>query len=139
MNADCLTALGARPPFSFTPRKMSGADLPDILQIVDHAHAILGSVSFIQNTQPGARKIFAPDTELHSGVYPLPAVLDAALSAGFRFEVVVTPASRAWLAISGIGATKPAVHPAGSDECRANHPCVFPISDNSPRIVRSSL
>jgi hypothetical protein len=139
MNTDCLTALGAHPPFNFTSHKMSDAELPDILQIVDHAHAIPGSVSFIKDIQPDARKIFAPDTELDSGVHPLLAVLDAARSTGFRFEAVFTSASGAWLTISGICATKAAVHPAGSDEHRAGHLHACPISGNFPQIARSSL
>jgi hypothetical protein len=139
MNTDCLTALGARPPFSFTSHKMSDAELPDVLQILHHTHAIPGSISFIQAIQRGARKIMAAEAVLNSGVYPLLAVPDAARSTGFRFEAVVTSASGAWLATSGICATKPAVHPAGSDERRAGHPHIRPISGNFPQTVRSSL
>jgi hypothetical protein len=83
VNTDYLAALGTGPPFLFVSDEMSYPELPYLDEIVNHTHAILGSIALIQMTQPVARKAVTaeavPDTTLD---YPLP-VLDSAGDAGF--------------------------------------------------------
>ena len=47
MNTYQITALRARPPFPFVPYEMSYAELPDVLKIMNHAHAIFGSIPLV--------------------------------------------------------------------------------------------
>ena len=78
MNADYLAALGTGPPFLFVFGEMPYAELPDVLQIVDHAHGILGSIALIQMVQPGAGKAVTTKTVHAFGVYHLLTVLNPA-------------------------------------------------------------
>ena len=55
VNTEYLTAFRAAPPFFFASDEMPYAEFSDVLEIVDHAHAILGSVPLIQIVQPGAK------------------------------------------------------------------------------------
>ena len=48
MNTNHLTALGAGPPLLFISYKLSYAKFSYSLEIVDHAHAVLGSIALIQ-------------------------------------------------------------------------------------------
>ena len=83
MNADYLATLGTGPSFLFVSNELSYANLPYTHEIVNHAHAILGSIALIQMAQPVARKAVTgeavPDTTLD---YVL-TVLDSAEDAGF--------------------------------------------------------
>jgi hypothetical protein len=123
VNTDDLTALGTGPPFLFAFNEMPYAELPDVLQIVDHAHAILGSIALIQMVQPGAGKAFTteavPDSALH---YHL-TVFDSTRDAGFRFDTVVASATKAWFLISCVCAAEAAIHSTGSDQRRSN--CIY--------------
>ena len=56
MHTNNLAALGAGPSFLFVSNKMSYAKLPYAHEIVNHTHAILGSIPLIQVIQPVARK-----------------------------------------------------------------------------------
>jgi hypothetical protein len=56
VNTNYLTALKTGPPFLFVHDEMLYAELPYVLEIVNHAHTILGSIALIQVVQPGARK-----------------------------------------------------------------------------------
>ncbi len=64
MNANHLTALGAGPPLLFISNKVSYATFFYGLEIVDHAHAILGSIALIQMVQPCAWKAFTTEAVL---------------------------------------------------------------------------
>jgi hypothetical protein len=48
MNAEHLTAFRANPSFFFSSYEMPYAEFSDALKICDHAHAILGSIPFVQ-------------------------------------------------------------------------------------------
>jgi hypothetical protein len=124
MDTEYLAALGTDPPFLFASNEMPYAELPDVFQIVDHAHAILDSIPLIQVIQPDARKAFTIEAVLGLGVHYLLTVLDPARDAGSRFESVVTSATGACFFIPCICATEAAVHSTGSDERRANHACL---------------
>ena len=114
MNTEYLAAFRAAPPFFFVSDEMPYAEFSDVLEIADHAHAILGSIPLIQMVQPGAREAVTTEAVLDFGVHDLLTVLDSAYDAGFRFEAVVTPATGAWFLISCVCAAEAAIHSAGS-------------------------
>jgi hypothetical protein len=123
VNADYLAAPGTDPLFFFASDEMPYAELPDALQIVDHAHAVLGSIALVQMVQRGAREAATIEAVLHLAIHYFLTVLDTACNAGSRFEAVVTPAAGACLHVSHVSATKATVHSAGCDQRRMNRPC----------------
>jgi hypothetical protein len=125
VNTNYFTALGTGPPFLFNSNKMSYAELPYVLKILNHTHTILSSIALIQVVQPIAGKAVTTEAVPDFGVHYLLTILDTARNAGFRFETVVTSATGACLSISYIRATETAVHSAGSDQHRANHVCLY--------------
>jgi hypothetical protein len=94
---------------------MPNAEFSDILEIFNHAHAILGSVPFIQVIQHGARKAITAETVLDFSLSHLLTVLYSAHDANFRFEAVVTSATWAWILISCVCDAEAAIHSTGSD------------------------
>jgi hypothetical protein len=124
MNTNYLPAFGTGPPRLFVSNKMSHAELPYVLEIVNHTHTILGSVPLIQVFQPGARKAITTEAVPDSTLPYLLTVLDSARDAGFRFDTVVASATGARLLISLICAAEATVHSAGSDQRRANRICL---------------
>ena len=68
MNAEYLTAFWAAPSFFFVSYEMPYAEFFNVLEIVNHAHAILGSIPLIQIVQPGARKAVTIEAVLGFGV-----------------------------------------------------------------------
>ncbi len=55
MHTDDLAASGTSPSLFFVPDEMSYAGVPYHLEIVNHTHAVLGSVALIQVLQTGTR------------------------------------------------------------------------------------
>ena len=81
VNADCLAAFGASPPFLFVSDELSYAEVPYPLKIVYHAHAVLGPVALVQVVQSGTRKAGTTEAILVSTLHYVFAVLDSALDA----------------------------------------------------------
>jgi hypothetical protein len=78
VHADYLAALWAGPLFLFVSDELSYAGCLYALEILDHAHAVFGSVSLIELFEPGAGKLFAADAELRlAACYPV-TVLNSA-------------------------------------------------------------
>jgi hypothetical protein len=78
VNTDYLAALATGPPFLFVLGEMPYAERPDIFQILDHTHDILGSIAFIQMFQPVAGKAVTTKTVLDFGGCQLLTVLNPA-------------------------------------------------------------
>ena len=78
---------------------MPYAELPYVLEIVNHAHAILGSIPLVQMVQRGARKAITTEAVPDSTLRYLLTILDSACDAGFRFDTVVASAAGACLYI----------------------------------------
>jgi len=89
-----------------------------ILKIVDHAHAVFGSITLIQVIEPVARKPATAETVPGFTLPYLLTVLDSACDAGFWFDAVVASATGAGLLISCIRATEATVHSTGSNQRR---------------------
>lgn len=92
----------------------------DVLKIVNHAHAIFGSITLIQVIQPVARKPVTAETVLDFTLPYLLTVLDSACDAGFWFDAVVAPAAGACLLISRIRAAEATVHSTGGNQRRSD-------------------
>ncbi len=120
MNTEYLTAFRAFPLFFFGSYEMPYAESSDVLKIINHAHAVLGSIPFIQIFQPGTRKAVTTAAVLSSGVQYFLAVLDSTSDAGFRFDAVIASATGAWILIFYKSAAEAAVHSAGCDQLRRN-------------------
>jgi hypothetical protein len=94
---------------------MPYAEFSNVLEIVDHAHAILGSIPLIQLVQPGTREAVTNEAVLDFSVRDLLTVSDSACDTGFRFEEVLASATGAWFIISCVCTAEAAIHTAGSD------------------------
>jgi hypothetical protein len=109
-------ACGASPLGLFCTQEGPHAAAFDSGQVVQHAHAILGAVSFIQSTKPIARKAFTLAAAEFSS--PLGAGPDAALENGFALACVFASATRALVLIAQKSVTETAIHAAGGNESR---------------------
>ena len=120
---DC-PAFGTGPPSLFVLNEMPYAELPYVLEILNHTHAIRGSIPLIQVIQIGTRKAVTTETVPDSSLYDVLTVLDSARDAGFRFDAVVAPATGTCILLSLIRHAEATVHSAGSDQRRANLVCL---------------
>ncbi len=116
VNTHDLAANGTGPPFLFILDKMPDPELPYVFEIGNHAHAILGSIALIQFVQPGARKTVATEAVFGAAVDELFAIFDSAGATGFRFEIVISPATGACMPCSCMCAAEATVHSAGSNQ-----------------------
>jgi hypothetical protein len=81
MNTEHLTAFWADPPFFFGSYEMPYAEIFYVLEVFDHAHAVLGSIPLIQMVQPDARIAVTNKAVLGFGAAHLLTVLDFAYDA----------------------------------------------------------
>jgi hypothetical protein len=124
MNTNYFSALGAGPPFLFVSNEQSYAEFPYVLEVFNHTHTILFSIALIQVVQPSARKDFTTEAIFNASFHYRLTVFDLARGTGFRFETIVTSATRACLFISNICATEATVHSTWSNQHRANCICL---------------
>jgi hypothetical protein len=78
MNAEHLTAFWASPPFFFISDELPYAEFSNVIEVINHAHAILGPIPLIQMVQPDARKAATTKAVLGFGVRHLLTALDFA-------------------------------------------------------------
>jgi hypothetical protein len=83
MNTEQLTALGTGPPFLLVSDELPYADLPYIHEIINHAHAVLGSVAMIQVIQPFAGKAVTAEAVPDLALFYFRTVFYSAGDAGF--------------------------------------------------------
>jgi hypothetical protein len=125
MNTNYIATLGTGPSFLFVSDEMSYAELLYVQEIVNHTHAIRGSITLIQVIQPVARKPVTAEAVPDFTWHHLLAVLDSAGDAGYWFNAVVASATGACLLISCISATETTVHSTGSNQRRSDDMCSF--------------
>ena len=85
-------------------------------KILDHAHIVFGSISFIQMFQIFARKLLAFKTIFCLACLENYAIFDFAFDPGNRFIEVSSPATRTSIFILQICPADTTVHPAWSNE-----------------------
>jgi hypothetical protein len=83
MNTNDLTAFGTDPPFLFISNKLSYAELPYVLEIVNHTHTILRPIALIQMVQPVAGKVVTTEAVLEFIFRYLFTVLNSTGGASF--------------------------------------------------------
>ena len=83
VNTEYFAALRTGPPFLFVSNELSQTELLYIHEIVNHTHAILGSIALIQVIQPVTGKAVTTETESDSTLHHILTVLDSACDAGF--------------------------------------------------------
>ena len=123
MNTNYLATLGASPPFLFVFNEVSNAELPYVVEVVNHTHNVLGSIAIIQVVQYDTGKAITTDAILDSTFYYFLTILDSARNADFRFQTVVTPATGACLPISCISTAEAAIHTTGCNQRCSNFIC----------------
>jgi len=116
VNTNGASTFGASPPDLFVGKKFSNPDPSDILQILDHAHAVFGSISFIQMLQTSTWKSIALKAKPWFGILHEFTIFDFASNARDTFISVSSSAARAFIFFSQITHANATVHSAGSDE-----------------------
>lgn len=86
------------------------------LEIVDHAHAVIRSVTLIQVYQQLARKARTVPAVTCLTSHPPLTILDSTGDAGLRFDAVVAAATRTSIPSPQVCAAQRTVHPTGSDQ-----------------------
>lgn len=124
MNTDYIAAFRTGPSFFFVSNEMSYSKLPDVLQIGDHAHAVVGSITLIQMDKSSAREAVTAEAVLPFGGHHFLTILNAANSGGLRFEMIVAHASWTCLLVPPKCPAQTAVHSARSNEYRRNRVCL---------------
>ena len=121
MNTKQITASGTGPFILFTPDEASHAVILQILEILDHAHSVVGPVPFIELLQTSTGNVVACGAVFHPATLPLFTGFDAAKHAGLRFPAVLCLTARTGVGQPHIGPAQSAVHSARRDQGRA-HP-----------------
>lgn len=120
VDADQIAALWAGPLLLFVSDEASYPIFLNVFEIFDHAHAVFGSVAFIELLEPGAGKLFTADAELRFAALYSFAGFYMTYYACFWFVGIVGPAAGASIFFSRIGHAQPAVHPARSNQISRN-------------------
>ena len=83
MNANYFTAPWTSPSFFFVSDKMSNTELPYVHEVVNHAHAIICSIAFIQMIQLSTREAVTIEAELNVIFRYLFTIFNFACNASF--------------------------------------------------------
>ncbi len=126
------TAFGAGPPFCFASNKTPYTEFPDVLEILNHAHAILGSIPLIQGVKPVARKAVTTEAVVDFILPYLLTSLYGTCNTGFWLDAIITSATGAGFLISDIRATEATIHSTGGNQF-FSHDAFLRISDDSIR------
>jgi hypothetical protein len=93
-------------------QELVDAVVSDELEVIDHAHLVFGSVSFVQVFQTTTGRIVTSKTELCFTFLNNFAVFDFASNNGNCFIGICCPATGASVSFSQISHANPAVHSA---------------------------
>ena len=116
MDADDATAFRARPSLLLPCDKRFEANLPDVSEILDHAHAVLRSITLVEPPQSNTGERSALKTESLLGSRQRFAVSNLTDGAMPGLVRVVTVAAEASLLLSEMADAETTVHPAGRDQ-----------------------
>ncbi len=95
MNTEYFAAAGTGPSALFLSYEISNAGSFDILQILDHAHAVFCSIPLVQMLQPITGESPAVDAIAYFPRLDHPALLDPAQDSRLQFQMIVVVAARA--------------------------------------------
>jgi hypothetical protein len=116
VNANGAAAFRASPSDLFVGNKLSNSKPANVLQILEHAHLISGSVSFIQMLQTSAWKSVTLKAKSRFDILKGFTVFDLASNAIDRFTNVSSSTAGTFVLFSQVRHANAAVHPAGSNE-----------------------
>lgn len=116
VNTDCPSASGTLVLCLLFPEEDLHTVSPDIVQVLDHAHIVFSSVSFIQMFQIVAGRIVTSKTKLYFTLLNNFTVFDFTSNNGNGFIGICCPATRAFISFSQIGHANAAVHSTRRDE-----------------------
>jgi hypothetical protein len=116
VNTDRAAAVRAGPSDFFVCHKLPNPKPANIFQILDHAHRVFGSISFIQVPYTLTGELLALKTKSRFGVLKEFAAFD--LAPGTRYGVINISfsAAGAFVSCSQMSYTNPTVHSAWGDE-----------------------
>lgn len=120
MNAEDPAARGTGPLFFLVSGETSDAEFFDAEEVLDHAHAVPGSVAFVQVIQPATGEGVTVAAVAGFTACDRRAGFDAAGDPGFRLAVVIPATAGTGFLVSGIGNTEATVHATGRDQRRIN-------------------
>ncbi|OGS36186.1 MAG: hypothetical protein A2293_01210 [Elusimicrobia bacterium RIFOXYB2_FULL_49_7] len=126
MNAQRLAAVFAYPLFVFLRNKLPYPVLLDKGEVFNHAHAVPGSVAFVQLPEPRARELLADVAKPRAALIPQSAIHDTALCATPRLACFSAVAPGARILLPQVSKAYPAVHSAWSDEFCSCHSIFSP-------------
>jgi hypothetical protein len=142
MDTNHFTTFGTDPFHFLIPNEMSNPKFIYHFEIVDHAHSILCSISFIQLFQPGAWiTITTIGTILNFALGDLFAIFNSTSITVFRFLTIsISVLSATWTRIlfSNVSQAKATVHSARCNQICGNC-CLHSSSGAIPIISNSSL
>jgi hypothetical protein len=116
MNADRAAAIRAGPSDFFVCRELPNAKPANVLQILDHAHAVARPITFIQLLQAGTGELLTLEAESWFLVSEVCTVFDPASNAIARLIDADASAAGTFVFIPQISQANAAVHSAGGDE-----------------------
>jgi hypothetical protein len=115
MNTDQVATGWASPAGSFRFEEMGKADILYRIEVIDEAHGIFGTVTFIDLLEAGTGIETAGETKAGI-VNSFLTRFDSTACTGFGFSRVVDTAAGTGIFLSLINHAKGAVHPTGSDQ-----------------------
>lgn len=116
MNTNSATAFRTSPFLVFSSKKCPNTKLFNIFKILDHAHIVFCSISFIQMFQIITRKLLAFKTIFRLFCLENHAIFDFASDTSKRFLEVISSATGTVVFIPHICPADTTVHPAWGNE-----------------------
>jgi hypothetical protein len=118
VHTDEAPAFRTRPSLLLSCDKLVKPNLANVLKVLNHAHAILRSVAFVQLPKSRAGESGTRITERRFARCQLFTDLDPADNAMLRFALVLAMAPRTSPLVSKMADTQTTVHPAGRNQNR---------------------
>ena len=115
MYADSAAAFGTSPSRLFTSSKSSYSPFSYVLKILNHAHTVSGSISFIQVFQIATGKLVTFKTIFRFTIFKGCAVFNSASNNGNSFIDIRRSATGAFIFLPEICHAYTAVHTAWGD------------------------
>jgi hypothetical protein len=116
MHANRLATTGTRPLGFFGLYEIPQSASVDIVQIFNHAHAVVRTISSVQTAEPCTGKTLTSRAEFLPVAAHDFAISDFAIPSGPGFIRIIDPAAGTSVSFALISHAKRAIHPAGSNK-----------------------